>query len=434
MSVTSRSTMKRVAAATAGVAIAITAAGCGTAKESGGGSSGNELTLWTHNAGNPEELAVVQQIVKDYNASQQKYQVKVQAFPQESYNSSVVAAATSKKLPCLLDTDAPNVPNWAFANYLRPLDLPASLTDKQLKSTLGTYKNKLYAIGYYDAALAIFARKSAITSVGGRVPTIEKPWTAEEFKTTLTKLKAAGKYPIAFDLGTGDSGTEWWSYGYSPFLQSFGGDMINRETFKTAKGALNGPEAIAWGQWLQGLVKGGYSPAKSGPDAFADFVNGKSAMVWSGIWNSGNLSKLGADGVMLPPPDLGKGPKIGGGSWQWAISATCDKPEAALDYLKFSLDKKYLVAMAQKQNVIPATEEAAAALPDWAPGGAKRFFLEESKKFATMRPATPGYPYLTSTFAKATQDIVAGGDVKAILDQAAADIDSNLSSNNYYGF
>ena len=424
--------MPRVVVAVSAAAVLL--AGCGKASTTGSSGGGNgSLTLWTHNAGNPQELAVVNQIVKDYNASQSKYKVTVQAFPQASYNDAVVAAATAKKLPCILDTDAPNVPNWAYAGYLAPLDLPGSVVDAQLPSTLGRYKDKLYAIGYYDAALGLFARKSALTAAGARVATVDKPYTAAEFNQLLAKVKASGKYPITFDLGTGDSGTEWWSYGYSPFLQSFGGDMIDRSTYKTATGVLNGDKALAWANWFQGLVKQGYSPAKSGTDAFADFVNGKSAMVWSGIWNSANLGKV-PDGVVMPPPDFGNGAKIGGGSWQWAVSSSCSQKAAAMDYLKFSLTPKYESQFAVKQSVIPATEAAAALVPGWQPGGTKRFFLDESKKYATLRPPTPGYPFLTTTFAKAAQDIIAGGDPKKILDQAAKDIDENLKSNNNYGF
>ena len=363
----SRTAWAVVAASAAGLLLA----GCGKASSSGGSGggadTGGEITLWTHNAGNPQELGVVNQIVKDFNASQTKYQIKVQAFPQASYNDSVVAAATAKKLPCILDTDAPTVPNWAYAGYLAPLDLPSSLVDPQLPSTLGKYKDKLYSIGYYDAALGLFARKSAIEAVGGRVATIDQPYTADEFNQLLSKIKASGKYKYALDLGTGDSGIEWWTYGYSPFLQSFGGDLINRDGYKTADGVINGDQALAWANWFQGLVKQGYSPAKSGTDAFADFVNGKSAMVWSGIWNSTNLDKV-KDGVVMPPPDFGNGPKIGGGSWQWAISSSCAKKTGALDYLKFSLDPKYLAQFATKQNVIPATEAAAELTPGWKKG------------------------------------------------------------------
>ena len=417
--------------------VAVAAAGlsaCGTASSGSSGGSAGELTLWTHNAGNPAELDVIKQIVADYNASQDDYTVKLQAFPQESYNDSVVAAATAKKLPCILDTDGPTVPNWAYAGYLSPLDISQDLVDKQLPSTLGQYKDELYSVGLYDAALGLFAHKSALEDAGVRIATVEDPWTAEEFAEALKKIKADGKYDYAFDLGTGDTGTEWWTYGYSPFLQSFGGDLIDRDGYQTAEGVLNGDAALEWAEWFQGLVEDGYTPAKSSSDAFADFVNGKSAMVWSGIWNSGGLSELGDDGVVMPPPDFGTGPKIGGGSWQWAVSSTCEEKDAAMDYLEFSLDKKYLAEMAEKQNVIPATEEAAAMVDGWEPGGAKRFFLDESAAFATLRPPTPGYPFLTTTFAKAAQDIISGGDPKKILDQAVSDIDADLKANDYYGF
>ncbi|GAA4606317.1 ABC-type glycerol-3-phosphate transport system substrate-binding protein [Actinoplanes octamycinicus] len=254
-----------MAATTAALMVA---AGCGTVSNSGGSSGGGnsgggDITLWTHNAGNPEELGVVNQIVKDYNASQNKFKVVVQAFPQASYNDAVTAAATAKKLPCILDTDGPTVPNWAYAGYLAPLNLPSDLTSQNLPTTLGKWKDKLYSIGYYDAALGLFAHKDALTAAGLPVATIDKPWTADQFNAALPKIKATGKYENVFDLATGDPTTEWWTYGYSPLLQSFGGDLIDRNTYKTSDGIINGPKALAWGAWLQGLVKNGYTPAKS---------------------------------------------------------------------------------------------------------------------------------------------------------------------------
>ena len=407
-------------------------AACGSSGSASRSTDGS-LTLWTHNAGNPAELAVVQQIADDWNRAHPDRKVTVQAFPQAAYNEAVVAAATAKKLPCILDTDAPTVPNWAYAGYLAPLELPADLLAKQLPSTVGTYQDKAYSVGYYEAALALFARKSALIAAGVRVPTLEQPWTAGEFDRALRAIKSGGRYPITLDLGTGDTTTEWWTYAYSPLLQSFGGDLIDRDSYRTADGLLNGDKALAWATWLQSMVRQGYSPQRSSQDAFADFVNGKSAMVWSGIWNAGSLSKVD-DGVVLPPPDFGNGPKIGGGSWQWAVSSSCADKATAMEYLKSSLAAKNIAAFATKQNVIPATEEAAAVAPGWQVGGEKRFFLDESRKLATVRPPTPGYPYLTSTFAKATQDIVAGGDPRQILDRAVDDIDRDLRSNDYYGF
>jgi histidinol-phosphate/aromatic aminotransferase/cobyric acid decarboxylase-like protein len=287
----------------------------------------------------------------------------------------------------------------------------------------------LAADGALDCAVELYSLTKSFSMAGWRMGfTIGRP----DVVAALAKLKSTGDFKYPFDLGTGDSGTEWWTYGYSPFLQSFGGDMIDRDGFKTADGVLNGDAAKKWAAWFRGLVDKGYVPAKSSVDAFADFSNGKTAMVWTGIWNATGLDKV-KDGVPLPPPDFGNGPKIGGGSWQWGVSATCKQADAAMDYLAFSLNPKYLSKIVEVSGNVPATEEAAEMTPGWQKGGPKRFFLDESAAFAELRPATPGYPYLTSTFAKAAQDIINGGDANKILDKAVADIDTDLKANDYYG-
>ena len=56
---------------------------------------------------------------------------------------------------------------------------------------------------------------------------------------------------------------EWYPYAFSPFLQSFGGDLIDRSTFQTAEGTLNGEAAVAWGEWWQKLFTEGYAPGTS---------------------------------------------------------------------------------------------------------------------------------------------------------------------------
>lgn len=195
---------RRLAVASVAVAAA-TALVAGCATGSGGsasGASGNTLTLWTHNAGNSAELDVVKKIIKEFNGSQSKYKVKLQAFPQSDYNNSVVAAASAHKLPCLLDVDGPNVPNWAWGGYLSPIDVSGSqvpLSD-QLPSTVGRYKNKVYGFGFYDVALTFFARKSVLNKYDVRIPTTDKPWTKAEFDSAVAKLKKSGKFAYPLEM------------------------------------------------------------------------------------------------------------------------------------------------------------------------------------------------------------------------------------------
>jgi multiple sugar transport system substrate-binding protein len=402
----------------------------GSSNQSAGG--GGELTMWTHNAGNKAELASITSIVDDYNASQTKYKVKIQAFPQDSYNQSVVAAAAAKKLPCVLDIDGPNVPNWAWAGYLAPLEGMDDTLSKYLPSTVGKYNDKTYSFGHYDVALNLTTRKSVLKKYGIRVPTLGSPWTGDEFLAAVKKIKASGDFPNPLDMQTGNTG-EWWPYAYSPFLQSFGGDLINRSDYKSAEGALNGPQAVAWANWFHGLAADGLMPKKSSADPGKDFLNGKTGILWTGSWGAADArKKYGDDIAFLPPPDFGNGPKIGGASWQWGVSQSCSDQAGALDYLKFSAQDKYVASVAKAAGTIPTTDAAAAQVEGYQPGGENDVFRQMSKKFALVRPVTPGYPFIATEFTKAAQDILNGAEPQKSLDQAVKNIDDNQKSNSYF--
>ncbi|MFK0193805.1 extracellular solute-binding protein [Kitasatospora sp. NPDC090308] len=428
-----RNPLAMVAAASLLGTVALT--GCAKASHDGTSSDGGptRITMWTHSAGNPGELAVYKKIIDDFNASQSKYEVVQQNFPQGSYNDAVTAAAAARNLPCLIDMDGPIMPNWAWAGYLQPLGLPTGLTDSLLPTTVGTYRGTVYSAGYWDAALALFARKSVLEKNGIRIPTVEQPWNRTEFDAAIGKLKDSG-YRTPLDLGAADKG-EWWSYAYSPMLQSAGGDEIDRTGLKSAAGALDGPDSVAFFTWFQQVFKNGWANG-NGPVGNQNFIDDKVALSYTGVWNAKDaLDKVGSDLLVLPPVDFGKGPKIGGGSWQWGISTGCGKAqsEGARAYLEFSFQDKYLTEFADSQVVIPATAGATAASTYFGQDGALRQFAVLAQKFALARPATPGYPVVSTSFEKAAKDIMNGADVKSTLDAAVKAIDSDIKSNNGYG-
>jgi multiple sugar transport system substrate-binding protein len=405
-------------------------AGCGAGDQAEDDRRPKVVKLWTHVAGNPEELSLIEKIITDFNASQGEYRVVHEPFPQGDYNEVVVGAVGARNLPCLLDVDGPTMPSWAWANYLTPLDLPRETVDEFLPSTVGRFRDRIYSIGIYDAAMAMFARRSVLLRHNIRVPTMDRPWTQAEFDAALVKLKAAGfEYPL--NLGTGYDPGEWWSYAYSPMLQSFGGDLIDRSSYRSAGGALNGSAAVAFGQWWQSLFTRGLADPREDTDRM-DFIRGKTALIWDGNWNAKEVLRVFEDAVFLPPPDLGRGPKIGSASWQWAISASCDHRAGAMAYLRFSLNAKYIAAFAEGVGLIPATEQAAAMTTNYKQGGAMRIFAEYARKYGELRPPTAAYPKVSSAFTDALRDITDGVAVKERLDEAVAEIDRKLRSSDNY--
>lgn len=432
-----RNSLAAIVAITAGstALAACGQAGQGDADGGGGGGDGGpvELTMWTHSAGNPAELEVYEQIIADFNDSQDDYEVVMESFPQGAYNDAIVAGAAAGDLPCLLDMDGPIVPNWAWAGYIQPLGLDPAITDELLPTAIGEWDGEIYSAGYWDAALSVFARQSVLEANGIRIPTVEDPWTIEEFDAALVTLQGAG-YDTPLDIGAEDTG-EWWPYAYSPMLQSAGGDLIDRDTFLTAEGALNGPEAVEFFTWFQSAFDRGLA-SDAGTIGNEEFNNDEVALSYTGVWNAlGSLDAVGDDLLILPPPDFGQGPKIGGGSWQWGISSECsaDQTEGARAYLEFSFTAEYIAAFADKQIVIPATAAATELSENFGEGDPLQPFVELTQ-FAVLRPPTPAYAVISTTFETAAKDIMNGADVQSTLDQAVQEIDTNIESNDGYGF
>lgn len=413
------------------IALPLVLTACGGASAAQDGRT--ELTMWTHSAGNLAEIEVLDQIIADYNAGQDEYVIRVELFPQAAYNDALIGAAATDDLPCLLDLDGPNVPNWAWANTLAPLELPPEKTDQFLPSTLSVWDGEIYAIGYWDAALSILARRSVLERHDIRIPTLDEPWTREEFEAALDSLAADPEFDYAIDLGAADTG-EWYPYAYSPFLQSFGGDLIDRETFSTAEGTLNGPEAEEFARWFRSLfATPGWSTLNPTPGR-EDFPLGNAALAWNGNWAAPRaFEAFGDDVLFLPPPDFGNGPAIGGASWQWAISANCPHLEAARDYLELSIEPEYIAAFSTNTGLIPATQAAADLTEDYASGGPLETTREFSEQLAVIRPPTPAYPLISSVTEKAFRDIANGADPAGALGQAVDQIDTNIRANDGYG-
>ncbi|MBL8130458.1 MAG: carbohydrate ABC transporter substrate-binding protein, partial [Anaerolineae bacterium] len=182
------------------------------------------ISLWYHGAGNEVERTILIGIIEDFNASQSSWVIELEEFPQASYNESVTAAAVAGNLPDIIDVDGPVMPSWAWAGYLAPLNLPEGALEGFLPGAIGTWNDQVYSVGLWDAAIAVFARKSVLDQYGIRVPTLEEPWTLEEFDAALLTLQESGEFEYALDLGTAWTG-EWYPYAFSPLLQSFGGDL-----------------------------------------------------------------------------------------------------------------------------------------------------------------------------------------------------------------
>lgn len=426
---------KRITALTAtALAAPLILAGCSQqGREGGGGDGPVELSMWTHSAGNEGEMQVISRMISDFNESQEDYVVVRQDFPQAAYNDSVQGAAASGDLPCILDVDGPVMPTWAWNGWL----VPSGLTDADvadfIPSTIGRYNDEIYSVGYWDATTLMFSRTSILDGLGIRIPTADSPWSADEFQEAQDAILASGDFDYAIDWGPGWA-DEWWPYAYAPLLQSFGGDLIDRDTYETADGFLNSPEAIAFGEWFQAQVEDGYAPRSNAQDR-TEFINGQVAIQYNGNWAFQENSEAFDDLVMFPSPDFGTGSKSGVGSWQYSLTSNCSDAqlEGGLEYLKFTMDDQYIAEFSDVTSLIPATTTAWEQTENgwYGPDAPAQVAAEIAEAYGLVRPVTPAYTVMSRIVDEQLRAIIDGVSPEEALNRAVTEIDADIQSAGY---
>ncbi len=396
-------------------------------------TSGREIVTVWHHTGRPAEKQVMQEQVRLFNKRQNEITIRLTLIPEGEYNTQVQAAATDNNLPDLLDLDGPYLANYAWKNHLTPLeDLLRPEVKKDILPSLlaqGTYNKKLFAIGTFDSGLGLYGNRQMLKAIAARLPAGPKDsWSHEEFAEILARLAQKDEDGMVLDLRLDYRG-EWYTYAFSPLLQSAGADLIDRRTMQSAALVLNSPAALrALGQVQSWFKKGFIEPNTDS----SSFTTGRTALSWCGHWEYPRYKKaLGNNLILLPLPDFGTGTKTGMGSWAWAIPRASNKKTQAMRFLHYLLEPEQILKTCEANGAIPGTRTAIIASPLYQPGGPLHLFVRQLSH-AVPRPQTPAYPVITSAFQQVFADVRHGADITEALNRAVALIDQDIQDNEGY--
>jgi multiple sugar transport system substrate-binding protein len=395
------------------------------------------VTAWTHAEPESPEYGAVKAAADAFNRRQHTYRVEFLPSMRRDFPTWVHHQAANGSLPCLLDIDGPYLAEFAWPQDFQPIDrfVPRKMLDDFLPSVVeqGRYQGRLYSLGQFESGLVLWGNLRYLRAVGARIPTLKAPWHLDEFEQVLARLAATGKfaYPLtmAFYNGRGD---EFITYAYSPILQGFGGDLIDRGPRGAAKGVLDGPHSLAAVRHIRHWFDAGWAGVYDSPD---DLEKGRVALAWNGHWHYRSARKaLGRDLVVLPLPDFGRGVKTGMGSWAWAISSTCPAPEGAWAFMADLLSTEGILRMTNLNGAVPARRSALRRSPLYGAGGPLHLVVRQLELGGVPRPATPAYGSLSQVFRNAIVNIVMGGDAQTELSNAADRIDREIAAHDGYPY
>lgn len=394
------------------------------------------VKIWVQTSKEEPEGKVMQRTIDKFNEQYKgQYTAIIDFIPRSGsgggYEDKVNAALTTNSLPDVLTLDGPNTAAYAKSGVIAPIG--EFITDQEdfLPSILeqGTYDDHLYAIGYSESGVGIYYNEKMLEDAGidlKELPTVDEPWDWDEFLALCEKLKETYDGPVV-DMGFNDK-SEWLMYAFAPFLWSEGGDIVS-EDGKQAVDVFNNEQALTAMMFIQGLIKNEYStisPSENG------FETGKYPLKFSGSWTMQELEENYTDvnyGIMPYPTSPNSKELVSpSGSWQYAMSATTKKQEAAGKLIDFMVSTEATAEISLGNSVLPPRYSTIEKIEDQVSPQMK-VLIEQNTKTGRARPVVPEYPQITRAFQQTISDVIyfdTKKDIQKLLDQKAEQMQSAI--------
>ncbi|MFE0191704.1 ABC transporter substrate-binding protein [Streptomyces sp. NPDC058989] len=317
---------RRVLAAGGGVAVAAAlATACGSNTGRGGGGSGSGIRQWYHQYGEPG----TEQAVKRYAAAYKKAEVSVQWRPGD-YDRQTAAALLTDSGPDVFEVNGPLLDQIQGGQVV---DLTAEVEpvkDDFNQAVLAPkiWQDKIWGIPQVIDMQLLYYRRSALKDAG-----VEPPRTVDELVDAAKELsgKGGGKSKGLFlgnDGGVGVlSGTPLFAAGLSLIDE---GGKVGFDDPAAARVLGKIRQLYADKSLLLGAPTDWSDPAA--------FIQGLTAMQWSGLWALPQIKKaLGDDFGVLPFPKDGSGgkPAVPVGAYGSAVSARSARKAEAKAFAKW---------------------------------------------------------------------------------------------------
>jgi multiple sugar transport system substrate-binding protein len=293
---------KAILAAGAAVAAAALLAGCSSGGGSSSGASADHnlsatisYAFWDTN-----QKPAMTALIKDFNKKYPNITIKQQVTPYQNYFTKLQTQGSSKTLPDVFWMNGPNFQLYASNGMLAPVSTAVDPANyPKALDELYSYDGTQYGVPKDFDTIAVFYNKAIFDKAGVAYPTAD--WTWDEYhqkaKAISDKLKSDGIYGTASGLSGGQE------VYYNTILQA-GGSIISKDGKKSG---YDNPKTIRGLQFVRDLVADGSSPSMQQlSDTPQDqwFINGKSAMFWSGTWSNAELlgSSIVKDIAVAPLP------------------------------------------------------------------------------------------------------------------------------------
>jgi multiple sugar transport system substrate-binding protein len=338
------------------------------------------------------------QFFNGFHKANPGYTVSRDVVPNASLLSKELTEASAGQMPDLMMMDNPWVPSLASAGELMPLS-KFGFTSKGLSEgavAAGTYRGKLYGIGFGNNTIGLFYNKKLLSAAH-----VTPPRTWAQLAVDAKKLTKNGVYGYGFAAGTNNNAA--WQF--EPYFWTAGGNLAQ----------VNDAGGVKALSFVSSFVKDGSAPSAVvnwGQNNVAqEFMDGKLAMIVMGPWEFPDFSAvkgLSYGIAPIPTPTATGHATVPLGGEVFTIPKTTPAKEAlAAKVLRYLISPQNTLLWAKNNGEVASQRSVAKQLIAAVP--LDRVFADEIQH-AESRVGIVGtaYPAISSALTTAIQEAVLG--------------------------
>lgn len=342
-----------------------------------------EIVVWHGYRGG--EKAAFEKVVNQFNQSQKGVKVSTLAVPYDAFADKITAAVPRGKGPDVFIFAQDRLGGWiAAGNTVEPLDffLDDKIKGRYLKATMDamTYQGNVYGLPLNFKVITLIYNKKLM-------PT--PPKTSAELVSMGKKLTGNGRFGLAY----------WYSdfYYHAALMNGFGGGVFGQGR----KPTVNSPQNIQSLDLLNKWIGQKFMPEEPSTALITALFNqGKAAMVFSGPWFLGEVSK-DIDYGLAPLPTLNEAGGKPMRPWMTVegvyIAAPSKNKDAAFEFIKYVTDVPAGKVLALEGRQTPANKGVYAD-----PQVAKDPILAAFRKQVDVAVPMPNYPEMSMVWSPVT--------------------------------
>jgi multiple sugar transport system substrate-binding protein len=301
-----------------------------------------DFPAWSEDGDN---YAWLKRMMSKFSESCPGIEFKLTEIPWSGGDQKLDLAVASKKWPDL--TRGPLRTHYVVQGVLQNIDdylTEEEKMDYYSEAIKGaTYEGKMYGFPFYMTTKVVIVNKKIFDEMSVQIPSVENPWTFDEFYEIAKKLtfdrNSDGKIDVYGFVASGfpapDNSHLW------PFVLGWGGKFVEGQG-KDLRSAIVNEENKQSLEWLAKVFADCAPPFMASygdADAYTLFRSGKAAIYVTGTWAIPALINAGLEIDVVPYPVKNKGDSFWSfgdvSSYQVFVQNDVEKLKAVIEFAKY---------------------------------------------------------------------------------------------------